>query len=77
MVCFVLHLWHPSFMPQSHNTLQERQAASQRAMPVVPSMYGPVGAPRGGYPPAEHSFYHGEPALCLLQEQFLAKALCA
>ncbi len=56
-------------MPQSHNTPQERQAASQRAMPVVPSMYGPVGAPRGGYPPAEHSFYHGEPALCLLQEQ--------
>ncbi|KAA6417108.1 MAG: hypothetical protein FRX49_12914 [Trebouxia sp. A1-2] len=39
----------------------ERQAASQRAMPVVPSMYGPVGAPRGGYPPAEHSFYHGYP----------------
>ena len=39
-------------------------------MPVVPSMYGPVGAPRGGYPPAEHSFYHGEPALYLLQQQF-------
>ncbi len=56
-------------MPQSHNTLQERQAASQRAMPVVPSMYGPVGAPRGGYPPAEHSFYHGEPALYSPQKQ--------
>ncbi|DBA96002.1 TPA: hypothetical protein ACH3X1_001508 [Trebouxia sp. C0004] len=39
----------------------ERQAASQRAMPVVPSMYGPVGPTRGGYPPAEHSFYHGYP----------------
>ncbi len=56
-------------MPQSRNTLQERQAASQRAMPVVPSMYGPVGAPRGGYSPAEHSFYHGESALYSLQEQ--------
>ena len=56
-------------MPQSHNTLQERQAASQRAMPVVPSMYGPVGASRGGYTPAEHSFYHGESALYSLKEQ--------
>ena len=56
-------------MPMSHTTLQERQAASQRAMPVVPSMYGPVGAPRGGYPPAEHSFYHGESARYSLKEQ--------
>ena len=69
VTCSIQRFAPSSFQPQSHITLQERQAASQRAMPVVPSMYGPVGAPRGGYPPAEHSFYHGEPALCLLQEQ--------